>query len=91
MWPFKRKKRSPDRLPIDGPWAIAEGQNDGHVMIVRSSAGYRDFGRVPGYEHQVGIAVPLRSAEPTGLPSPAEDAELGEIEDLISNSLQGQA
>ena len=60
-------------------------------MIVRSNAGYRDFGSVPGYEHQVGIAVPLRNAEPTGLPSPAEDAKLGEIEDLISNSLQEQA
>jgi|HubBroStandDraft_1064217.scaffolds.fasta_scaffold138679_2 hypothetical protein len=67
MWPFKRKTRNPDRLPIDGPWSIAEGQNDGRVMIVRSNAGYRDFGSVPGYE--VGIAVPLRSAEPTGLPS----------------------
>jgi hypothetical protein len=60
-------------------------------MIVRSNAGYRDFGSVPGYEHQVGIAVPLRTPEPTGLPSPAEDAELGHIEDLICSSLQDQA
>jgi hypothetical protein len=60
-------------------------------MIVRSNAGYRDFGNLPGYEHQVGIAVPLRNAEPTGLPSPAEDAELGKVEDLLYNSLQEQA
>ena len=91
MWPFKGKTRSPEHLPIDGPWSIAEGENDGNVMIVRSNAGYRDFGSVPGYEHQVGIAVPLRRPEPTGLPSPEENAELHEIENLICNSLQEQA
>jgi len=90
MWPFNRKT-SPERLPIDGPWSIAEGENDGNVMIVRSNAGYRDFGSVPGYEHQVGIAVPLRRPEPTGLPSPEENFELGEIEARICNSLQEQA
>jgi hypothetical protein len=87
----KKKSPSPERLPIDGPWQIGEGQNDGRVMIVRSNAGYREFGSVPGYDHQVGIAVPLHAPEPTGLPSPAEDAELGKIEDAICNSLQEDA
>ena len=60
-------------------------------MIVRTNAGYRNFGSVPGYEHQVGIAVPLRTPEATGLPSPAEDAQLGEIENLLRDSLQAEA
>jgi len=60
-------------------------------MIVRSNTGYREFGSLPGYEHQVGIAVPLRAPEPTGLPSPAENAELSEIEDVICDSLEHQA
>lgn len=91
MWPFKKKTPSLDRLPIDGPWSIGEGQNDGNVMIVRSNSGYREFGSVRGYEHQVGIAVPLRAPEPSGLPSTAESAQLGEIEDVIRNSLKENA
>jgi hypothetical protein len=91
MWPFKKKTLSPDRLPVDGPWAIAEGQNNGRIMIVRSNAGYRKFGNVPGYDHQVGIAAPLKKAETTGLPSPAEDALLGEVEDVICSSLEEHA
>ena len=39
----------------------------------------------------MGIAVPLHAPEPTGLPSPAEDAELGRIEDAICDSLQENA
>ena len=57
-------------------------------MIVRSNAGYREFGMVPGYEHQVGIAVPFRSPEPNGLPSLEENVELDAIEDAICNYLQ---
>jgi hypothetical protein len=91
MWPFRKKKLSSDRVPIEGPWSIAEGRNKGQVMFVRSNAGYREFGSVEGYEYQVGIAVPLRKAETTGLPSPAEDALLGEIEDVICGSLEEQA
>lgn len=87
----KKKTPSSDQLPIDGPWQIGQGQNDGRVMIVRSNTGYREFGNVPGYDHQVGIAVPLHAPEPTGLPSPAEDAELGTIEDAVCNSLQAHA
>jgi hypothetical protein len=60
-------------------------------MFVRSNTGYREFGSVPGYEHQVGIAVPLKKAETTGLPSPTEDALLGEVEDVICSSLEEHA
>lgn len=91
MWPFTRKTKTPDRLPIDGPWSVGQGQHDGKILIVRSNTGYKEYGRVAGYDHQVGIAVPLRAPEPTGLPSPQEDAELGAVEDTISASLEQQA
>jgi len=91
MWPFKKKTTIQDRLPLDGPWSVAEGHNNGRVMIVRTNAGYREFGSLQGYEHQVGIAVPLLDAEATGLPSAAESAQLNEVEDAICSSLEEQA
>ena len=90
MWPFKRKSPTPDHLPVDGPWALAEGEHNGGTMIIRTNTGYRDFKIVPGYEYQVGIAVPLRNPEVTGLPGAAEGAVLGEIEDTICSSLEEQ-
>jgi hypothetical protein len=91
MWPFKRKTLSPDRLPVDGPWSIAKGERSGGAMIIRTNTGYRDYGSVLGYEHQVGIAVPLRNPEATGLPGAAEDAVLGDMEDIICSYLEEQA
>ena len=48
MWPFKKETLSPNRLPIEGPWTVFEGQNNCQVMFVRSNTGYREFGSVPG-------------------------------------------
>jgi hypothetical protein len=91
MWPFRKKTSSSNRLPIDGPWSVGKGQNDGKVMIVRVNTGYRRLGSLPGYEHQAGIAVPFRAPEPTGLPSPAENVQLDDVEDAIHASMQEQA
>jgi hypothetical protein len=90
MWPFTKKSPTPKQLPIDGPWSVSQGKHDGNILIVRSNKGYKDFGRIAGYEHQVGIAVPLRAPDPDGLPSPAEDAKLGRIEDALCASLEQQ-
>jgi hypothetical protein len=59
-------------------------------MFVSTNEGYRSFKTVPGYEHQVGIAVPLNDPEVTGLPGAAELAMLDEIEDAICTSLEEQ-
>jgi hypothetical protein len=91
MWPFKKMKSSPDRLPVNGPWSITEGKHSGGTMIIRTNTGYRDYGSVPCYEHQVGIAIPLRSPEETRLPGAAEGAVLGDLEDVICSSLEEQA
>jgi hypothetical protein len=68
-----------------------QGQYNGNVMIVRLNTGYKEFTSVPGYEHQVGIAMPLRAPQPTGLPLPEEDKQLAEIEDALCASLEQQA
>ena len=60
-------------------------------MIVRSNTGYRKFGRVPGYEHQVGISVLFHAPETTGLPSAEENAALTAIEDVICPALEEEA
>ena len=91
MRPFKRKTSGPNRLPLDGPWSVLEGKHNGRVMFVRRNIGYREFGSLAGYEHQVGIAVPFRSPEVTGLPTPAEDALVGEIEEIVCRSMEEQA
>jgi Family of unknown function (DUF695) len=91
VWPFSKKASTSDKLPINGPWAISQGEHNGRVMIVRSNTGYQGFGSVPGYEHQVGIAVPLNAPDATGLPSSGENAELQTIEDAICPALEEQA
>ncbi len=60
-------------------------------MFVRRNVGYSEFGSVARYEHQVGIAVPLKKAEATGLPCPEEDALLGDVEEIICSLLEEQA
>lgn len=91
MWPFKKETLSPVRLPVAGPWSVAKGKHSGQDMFVRRNTGYLPLKSVPGYEHQVGIAVPLRKPEATGLPGAAELALLSEIEDIICSSLEEQA
>lgn len=91
MWPFKKETLSPDRVPVAGPWIVAKGTHNGQGMLVRRNTGYLQLKSVPGYGHQVGIAVPLTKPDATGLPGAAELARLSEIEDIICSSLEDQA
>jgi hypothetical protein len=88
MWPFNKTLKTPDKLPIDGPWSVGQGQHNGQVLIVRSNSGYRDFAPIASYDHQVGIAVPMRDPDANGLPSTKEDSELGDVEDALCGSLE---
>ncbi len=88
MWPFRKKSSQPLNLPIEGPWSVSHGENEGKAAIVRTNSGYKEFVPLAGYEHQLGIAVPFRAPEPTGLPSPEENMQLGDLEDALCDSLQ---
>ena len=91
MWPFSKKAPVPESLPIDGAWSINQGTHNGSDLIVRSNSGYKIYCPIAGYEHQVGIAVPFRIPEPTGLPSRQEYAELGGIEKALCEELEFNA
>jgi hypothetical protein len=91
MWRFGAKRPGADRLPIDGPWVVAEGHHDGKPMLVRIHDGYRGFNGVASYEHQIGIAVRLQMPEPDGLPSGDEDMKLSGIEDALCELLEQDA
>jgi hypothetical protein len=84
----KKEPLSPENLPIDDNWHVTTGQRDGKPMFVRSHVGYREFKGVTGFEHQVGIAIPLRDPDANGLPKPAENEELNSIEDTICPLLE---
>jgi len=90
VWPFKNKPQSIEDLQVNDAWTVAQGDHDGKPMFVRFNGGFRDFRGKSRYPHQVGIAVPLRSPEETGLPSPQEISELGAIEDSICEVLEAE-
>ncbi len=84
MWPFTQKKPlSPDKLPLPDRWTLLKGQRDGKPMLVRTHVGYLEFLGVTGFEHQVGIAVPMRHVDDSGLPTAIEAQDLNAIEDAI--------
>ena len=88
MWPFKKKPLPPDRLPLPESWAVSTGEYAGKVMLLRVHEGYRQYGGVAGYDHQVGIAIPLRSPTEQGLPTPEENIEIQAIEDTVEAALE---
>lgn len=90
MWPFKSAAATTGQPLIDGPWSILRGKYDRTDTIVRLNTGYRKFGSLPGYGHQVGIAVPFRSPGKTWQLSQEEHTELHAIEEEIRRTLQHQ-
>ncbi|HLY39794.1 MAG TPA: DUF695 domain-containing protein [Terracidiphilus sp.] len=89
MWPFhSRKSLKSEDLPLAEEWTVAEGEHNGNPMIVRMNAAYREFTGVEGYDHQVGIAMPLLDPEPSGLPSTTENAQLDDIEEHLCGLLE---
>jgi hypothetical protein len=91
MWPFTQKKQlSPDKLPVPDRWTLSRSQRDGKPIFVRTHTGYQEFRGVAGFEHQVGIAVPLRHADTEGLPTAIETQDLNAIEDAICSVFEPQ-
>jgi hypothetical protein len=91
MWSFAPKKPlSPEKLPVADKWQVAKGERSGKPIFLRTHTGYRDFRGVAGFEHQVGIAVPLNDADNHGLPKAEETEELNVIENDICTLLEPQ-
>ena len=91
MWPtFLKKPLDPAKLPVVDKWQVAKGERSGKPMILRTHAGYRDFRGVTGFDHQVGIAVPLHDVDIDGLPKTDESEQLNAIENEICMLLEPQ-
>ncbi len=58
---------------------------------MRLNRGYQRFGKVVEYTHQIGIATPLLSPQPNGLPGSEENIVLGEEENVIRQALEAEA
>ena len=84
MWPFKKKHLPIETLDDDNhKWSIAEAKGNGGQMIVRFNETARSWAKHPALDIRVGFAVPLKQANPDGLPDPEENQELSLVEDSI--------
>ncbi len=88
---FSRKPPPiPDALP-SGPWAILHGKQGDSVMIIRVNTGAQAIAGHPRFDHRAGFATrcATTTANPTGLPSVEENAELQEVEERLDEALRG--
>ena len=87
MWPFSSKPKSMLALPpISDPsqtWGVAQGNYGGGPLIVRFSHRAKEWCSHPDLPIKLGFAVPLNSPSEGGLPDPAENERLDDIEDII--------
>ena len=89
MWPFS-KKSQPLELPPDDEqrWNIAQADDGGNPLIVRFNETARSWAEHEAFPVRLGFAVPLNQPVPGGLPEPAENATLLEVEDVILGIVQ---
>ena len=87
MWAFSRKMRDISSLPAmsdEGrPWGVTQGVFDGSPLIVRYNESAEDWIAHPELPIKLGFAVPLNAPQENGLPDPAENEQLNDIEDVI--------
>lgn len=86
MFSFFRKHAA--SYPVDSRWSVLTGEHDGRPMFVRRNESAKELRGHASYGHRVGVAIPLCDPDPRGLPKPEESALLGEIEDVLADSLE---
>jgi hypothetical protein len=88
MWPFSKKSRPLELTPDDQHrWSVAQGDYEGAPLIVRYNHTAADWVGHPDLPVKLGFAIPLVHPNQGGGPNPEENAELGTIEDLISQEV----
>jgi hypothetical protein len=86
---FLRRSSEPAAPPREA-WTLAEGQHDGRPLVLRFNEGAGEAER-SAWPLRVGVAVPFVDATPEGLPGPADDQALAEIEDALTRYTEGGA
>ena len=89
MWPFS-KSSQPLNLPPDDEqrWNIVQADDGGNPLIVRFNETARDWVGHDGLPVRIGFAAPLNQPSEGGLPEPAENAQLLDVEDVILRIVQ---
>jgi hypothetical protein len=71
-------------------WQLAEADYAGSPLLVRLNVSARDWIGHKALPIRLGFAVPLNSPDQAGLPSPTENDELCEIEDVVRQEVESK-
>lgn len=83
MWPFTKQPDIADLGKEEEQWSVYEASTAEGPMVFRINATAKQWARHPSLSIRVGFAVPLNAQVPGGLPEPAENLQLNEVEDRI--------
>jgi hypothetical protein len=94
MWPFKRKELDIRSLPRltdnDHPWGVAMCEIESGPLITRYNEAARKWMGHSAMPIKLGFAIPLNTPVEGGLPTPKENEQLNEIEDLIVGEIESR-
>jgi hypothetical protein len=88
MWPSKKHLAIEKLNESREAWSVLESFTGEGPMIIRLNTGAKEWKGHPSLSIRVGFAIPLNQPDPHGLPDPAENFELGQVEDAILALLQ---
>jgi hypothetical protein len=95
MWPFGSGKKSLKDLPSitsdDYSWGVAQADYDGSPLIVRFNSTAKEWQGHTDLPIKLGFAIPLNSPNEGGLPDPAENQQLNDIEDIVCKEVAERA
>ena len=80
--------------PISSPnqrWSVAESNGDDGLLLVRFSETAGKWQGHPELPIKLGFAMPLNEPDPGGLPTPVENIELNDVEDVICREVEAAA
>jgi len=83
MWPFNKQPDIADLGKEEEQWSVFEASTAEGPLVFRINAGAKQWAKHPALGIRVGFAVPLNAQVPGGLPEPAENLQLNEVEDRI--------
>ena len=88
MWPFNRRQKDLNTLPPISSeahaWSVAKATYDESPLIVRFNSSAKEWVGHKALAIKLGFAVPLNTPNDGGLPDPAENEQLDNIEDIIN-------
>ncbi|MFN9341467.1 MAG: DUF695 domain-containing protein [Planctomycetota bacterium] len=94
MWPFKRKQLDIATLPKlsddSHSWGVAQADVNSSPLIIRYNESARNWVGHPELPIKLGFAIPLNRPNEGGLPDPAENEQLNEIEDTVVREIEAR-